>query len=1684
MRMHNRSVAALFLALLSGEALGAGLPNFDAFGTRPPVPSRDAALLQRAEAAVNPGVRLQTESRLGVPTFLWVAGSNGASLAAAAGRAVGNAKSPAESAARAALSQFGSLYGLSAADVSSAVVSMIHDTGRGAIIVKLRQQVGGTDIFREEINVLMNRRLEAVAISGYISSAVTPAAQGGSLSFALGAAAAAQAGVRDALRASVDASEFVSIGSEGGYQKFVLPAPSAARLDEAVRVKPVYYHWPEGLEAAYYVEVLGRSPDLPPDVLDATGEVGSSEAYGYVVSAVNGRLLTRKNLSADAGFTYRVWADPLTLIPYDTPAGNGPHPKANPAPDGAQSPFVPTNDVPLLNYPFSMNDPWLAPGSTETNGNNADAFLNLFSPDGYGNPTTTAPADPPNGDYRAQITAPDQFLHTHVPDVSTSSADARQGSIQQLFYDINFLHDWYYDSGFDEASGNAQTNNFGRGGLGNDNIRAQAQDFSGFNNANMQTPADGTRPRMRMYAFPSLANHLDIQAPAAIVGKAFVGVAISGPQSFDVTNDVVIATFTAGPSTCTITNAGALAGKIAMFDFDNTDGTGCSFSTRVLRITQTTSANAALMVYTSAAPTLVANITGFNTLWTKPVATISWNTGQAIKSQLSLPATVTARLLRAPDRDGTLDNQIVFHEWGHYLSNRLVGNASGIINQQAGGMGEGWGDFSAMMLTVRADDTATPSNATFNGVYALATYALSGVWFDGTADQSYYFGIRRYPYSTDMTKNPLTFKHIQNGVALPVGPPLAFGASGANNAEVHNTGEVWTTMLWECYAALLRDTQGATPRLTFQQAQDRMKGYLVASLKMTPLAPTFTEARDAVLAAAYANDTVDFIEFWQAFAKRGAGLGAVSPDRFSVTNTPVVESFVTGPGLIFQGATLDDGVASCDGDGILDGGEVGHLVVTLKNVGSTTLTATTATVSSATPGVSFPAGNAISFPPSEPAATTTGTVVVAYAPGIAGIQQVDFQVDYNDTQLGGAPLTANASVRANADEIPASTATDTVEARTTPWTISSNPTFGPIGPWARKEVTPLQHVWFAPDSGATSDEYLTSPVFTVDGGGSLNVQFDHSWGFEFDGGGNYDGGVVEMSVNGGAFTDIGTPAYNGTILNNPSGGNPLRGRPGFVQNSAGTVHTSLTQAIAPGSTVQVRFRVGTDNSVGAAGWNVDTVAFTGVVETPFATVVADTGCTLPTTTTLSPSANPSPFANTLTLTATVATAGGPANAGSVTFLDGATPLGTVPVNAAGVATLATSTLTQGLHSLTAQYGGALGYAPSTSNTVNESIGKPASAVALVSSQNPSALGQSVTFTATVSGLGDTPTGSVSFSDGATPLATVALSGGVAAFTTSTLSGGAHTIYAAYAGNATYAASTNNVSQVVTNPTIGASGPTTFCAGGSVTLTASIAPGAGVSYLWSPGGQTTQAIVVSATGNYAVTVTVNGAAGTSAPTLVTVNPEPALPVITAPSTALPGATGLVASVAANAGSTYAWAITNGTITGGNGTNQITFTAGVSGPLGLSVVETSAAGCPSAQATATVSVGSVSFTLRTLVPCRLFDTRNAAGPNAAAPALGAFEARVLAVAGRCGVPSSARALSVNVTAIGGTAAGFVGVYPADLTQAVPVGTTVNFRAGQTRAVNGILSLAADGSGFKAHNMSSAATHILVDVNGWFE
>jgi Metallo-peptidase family M12/Divergent InlB B-repeat domain len=120
--------------------------------------------------------------------------------------------------------------------------------------------------------------------------------------------------------------------------------------------------------------------------------------------------------------------------------------------------------------------------------------------------------------------------------------------------------------------------------------------------------------------------------------------------------------------------------------------------------------------------------------------------------------------------------------------------------------------------------------------------------------------------------------------------------------------------------------------------------------------------------------------------------------------------------------------------------------------------------------------------------------------------------------------------------------------------------------------------------------------------------------------------------------------------------------------------------------------------------------------------------------------------------------------------------------------------------------------------------------------------------------------------------------------------------------------------------------------------------------------------------------------------------------------------------------------------------------------------------------------------TVPPCRAVDTRNPVGPLGG-PALAPTSQRTLPLAGVCGIPPSARAVSVNITVTGTTAAGDLRFYPGD--GAIPSTSTINFGAGQTRANNAVLELSQDGSGaLGVRADSSGSLQVIVDVNGYFE
>jgi hypothetical protein len=120
--------------------------------------------------------------------------------------------------------------------------------------------------------------------------------------------------------------------------------------------------------------------------------------------------------------------------------------------------------------------------------------------------------------------------------------------------------------------------------------------------------------------------------------------------------------------------------------------------------------------------------------------------------------------------------------------------------------------------------------------------------------------------------------------------------------------------------------------------------------------------------------------------------------------------------------------------------------------------------------------------------------------------------------------------------------------------------------------------------------------------------------------------------------------------------------------------------------------------------------------------------------------------------------------------------------------------------------------------------------------------------------------------------------------------------------------------------------------------------------------------------------------------------------------------------------------------------------------------------------------------TLTPCRLLDTRNASGPWGG-PGVPAGGERVVTAAGRCAIPATAKAVSVNVTAVSPAAPGNLCFFPGDGT--APNAYTLSFGAGQTRANNAVVMMASSGSGtFGLKSSSAASVHVVIDVNGYFQ
>lgn len=1086
---------------------------------------------------------------------------------------------PLERVAQLYLEQNATLWGLSARALETLEVEALHQLGGGASLVAFKQRVDGIEVFRERLSILMDRERRLVAVSGYLNPDARPGMLERSGAFRITDLQAVSTAFLD-LHGTLLVPQDIVERSRKGLDRFFEQARSSSlpeagyRLTGPLRTRPVLFSTPEGLRAAYFIELLTQ------DLVD-----GSQSDYAYVIDAQSGEVLLRENLTSEAAYNYRVYAQPESS---GRPTA-GPVADYLPHPTGFPDGWYPAFEGPALVSADGFNafaDPWLPEGATQTIGNAGVAYVDLTSPDYYN-----------TGDLYGAQDAEGEFDFAYDVTLSPSAnTDQRLASANHLFYVGSWLHHYWYDSGFNENAYNAQEDNFERGGVDEDPIELQGQDYSGTNNANMSVPSDGVSPRMQMYVWNGYREASLTVLPLGLKPSS-LGSAAFGPTNFDLAATSVVlmndgsGTVSDGCQPPVV----SVAGKVVAID----RGT-CTFELKALTA-QTAGAVGVIIMNNQGGTAVIQMADDANTPnnVTIPVLSITQNDGSTLKTALASAAqTAAMKRVTGVNHDGTLDTSIIAHEWGHYLHKRLLATCN---SQQCNSQSEGWADFVALHLLMEEGDA-------LDATYAVAVYA--GIQYRDAA----YYGIRRYPYSTDFSKNPLTFTHIQEGVTLPSTAPMGSGGS-TSNAEVHNAGEVWANMVWEGYMELMRDSLPPTPSRSFEEVQRAMSDYIVGGMLLAPANPTFTEQRDALLATMSAINPSDAVRFAERFAVRGAGTCAISPSRTSTDLKGVTESYILSPVIQLGEWQLDDGLGSCDADGVLDAGEQGYLTYSLVNSGPAELPASKLVFSSTTSGLRFPEGETVNMPALAPYTSGEVKVAVALDGAAQGFQVLDIKADITNDAACVKALTDTVSLRSNLDDIPNASETDTVESEYGTWTeeIVKGRTA-----WTRLEKETYKHVWYGLDNGKIGDVRLVSPSLNVSKTSPLIITFEHLYKFEAsddDGDGVvtfWDGGVLEISKdNGVTWEDISVyanPGYDGVITDEAE--NPIMNRSAYSGSNPGyptateTVYLNLKTALG-GKTIKLRFRIGTDQAASDYGWEVDNIAFSGITNLPFGAVVED-----------------------------------------------------------------------------------------------------------------------------------------------------------------------------------------------------------------------------------------------------------------------------------------------------------------------------------------------------------------------------------------------------------------------------------------------------------------------------------------------
>ncbi|HEV3470781.1 MAG TPA: M36 family metallopeptidase [Pyrinomonadaceae bacterium] len=453
----------------AGRAQGATLPNYDVrlagrgeFSdldlTRGAPQAAGAAAQARAAAVANFRAKLSPEAARNLRAEMNEAGALKNFFVEGTALSGPQSNTP-DNIARGFLRRQAALFGLNDAGVNALRLNN-EDNDRGTTFLDYSQTVGGLKVFEGGVSVAVGRAGEVLNVrQGFLISGQ-------------------KVGLNPTLSEAEGIAKAFEYAGRPVVPSFAETRMRASKADSSAFANPLGPQFEDVLSELNVVRVGGAARLA----WHVWAEVGPTEWYELLVDAHTAELLLRHNLyvSEAQGTVYT-----------ESPA------------HGARQLVSFVGDT-TINTSFG----WMGT-STVTTGNNVEAYLDT-------NADNVPDANNSTGLSNGHAFAADQNF-TFPFSTTVDPRTQQPAVVTNLFYFNNFMHDFSYRLGFTESARNFQVDNYGRGGTGNDSVRAEAQDGSGTNNANFATPPDGSRPRMQQYLFTAPAPDRDSSLDGDVV---------------------------------------------------------------------------------------------------------------------------------------------------------------------------------------------------------------------------------------------------------------------------------------------------------------------------------------------------------------------------------------------------------------------------------------------------------------------------------------------------------------------------------------------------------------------------------------------------------------------------------------------------------------------------------------------------------------------------------------------------------------------------------------------------------------------------------------------------------------------------------------------------------------------------------------------------------------------------------------------------------------------------------------------------------------------------------------------------------------------------------------------------------------------------------------------------------------